>query len=102
MKNIFLIIFILFSFKCNNEITSSNLSIGFWNVENLFDLIDDPDKRDEEFALNGRKNVTQEIYDLKIKNSAEVFSDLDVDVLGLCEVENKNVLNDLNDVFEDK
>ena len=102
MKNIFLIIFILFSFKCNNEITSSNLSIGFWNVENLFDLIDDPDKRDEEFALNGRKNVTQEIYDLKIKNSAEVLSDLDVDVLGLCEVENKNVLNDLNDVFEDK
>ena len=102
MKNIFLLIFILFSFKCNNEITSSNLSVGFWNVENLFDLIDDPDKRDEEFALNGRKNVTQEIYDLKIKNSAEVLSDLDVDVLGLCEVENKNVLNDLNDVFEDK
>ncbi len=102
MKNIFLLIFILFSFKCNNEITSSNLSVGFWNVENLFDLIDDPDKRDEEFALNGRKNVTQEIYDLKIKNSAEVLIDLDVDVLGLCEVENKNVLNDLNDVFEDK
>ena len=102
MKNIFSLIFILFSFKCNNEITSSNLSVGFWNVENLFDLIDDPDKRDEEFALNGRKNVTQEIYDLKIKNSAEVLSDLDVDVLGLCEVENKNVLNDLNDVFEDK
>ena len=102
MKNIFLLIFILFSFKCNNEIASSNLSVGFWNVENLFDLIDDPDKRDEEFALNGRKNVTQEIYDLKIKNSVEVLSDLDVDVLGLCEVENKNVLNDLNDAFEDK
>ena len=102
MKNIFLIIFILFSLKCNDEVASSNLSVGFWNVENLFDLIDDPDKRDEEFALNGRKNVTQEIYDLKIKNSAEVLIDLDVDVLGLCEVENKNVLNDLNDVFEDK
>ena len=102
MKNIFLLIFILFSFKCNNENDSSNLSVGFWNVENLFDLIDDPDKRDEEFALNGRKNVTQEIYDLKIKNSAEVLSDLDVDVLGLCEVENRTVLNDLNDVIEDK
>ena len=102
MKNIFLLIFILYSFKCNNEIASSSLSVGFWNVENLFDLIDDPDKRDEEFALNGRKNVNQEIYDLKIKNSAEVLIDLDVDVLGLCEVENKNVLNDLNDVIEDK
>ena len=102
MKNIFLLIFILFSFKCNNEIASSNLSVGFWNAENLFDLIDDPDKRDEEFALNGRKNVTQEIYDLKIKNSAEVLKDLDVDILGLCEVENRSVLNDLNDAFEDK
>ena len=71
-------------------------------MENLFDLIDDPDKKDEEFALNGKKNVTQKIYDLKIKNSVEVLSDLDVDVLGLCEVENKNVLNDLNDAFEDK
>ena len=102
MKNIFLLIFILFSFKCNNEIASSNLSVGFWNIENLFDLIDDPDKRDEEFALNGKKKVTQKIYDLKIKNSVEVLSDLDVDLLGLCEVENKNVLNDLNEAFEDK
>ena len=102
MKNIFLLIFILFSFNCNNEIAHLNLSIGFWNVENLFDLIDHPDKRDEEFALNGRKNVTQEIYNLKIKNSAEVLSDLDVDVLGLCEVENENVLNDLNNAFENR
>ena len=101
MKNILLIIFALFSFNCNNEIDHQNLSIGFWNVENLFDLIDNPDKRDEEFALYGRKNVTQEIYDLKIKNSVEVLRDLDVDILGLCEVENMNVLNDLNDAFTD-
>ena len=101
MKNILLLIFILFSFNCNNKVDHQNLSIGFWNVENLFDLIDDPEKRDEEFALNGRKNVTQEIYDLKIKNSVEVLRDLDVDILGLCEVENKNVLNDLNDGFAD-
>ena len=102
MKNIFLLIFILFSFKCNNEIASSNLSVGFWNVENLFDLIDDPGKRDEEFALSGRKNVTQEIYDLKIKNCSEVLRDLDVDIIGLCEVENKNVLNDLNNAFTER
>ena len=102
MKNIFLLILILCSFNCNNEIVNSNLSIGFWNVENLFDLIDDPDKRDEEFALNGKKNVTQKIYDLKINNSVEVLKDLNVDILGLCEVENKNVLNDLNDAFEEK
>ena len=99
--NIFLLIFALFSFNCKNEIVHQKLSIGFWNVENLFDLIDDPEKRDEEFALNGRKNVTQEIYELKIKNSVEVLKDLDVDILGLCEVESLNVLNDLNDAFTD-
>ena len=70
MKNIFLLTFILFFINCDKEIAHSSLSIGFWNVENLFDLINDPDKRDEEFALNGKKNVTQEIIkiiDIEIK-----------------------------------
>ena len=76
------------------------LSIGFWNVENLFDLYDDPLKNDDEFAIGGRKNVDQKIYDLKIKNSSEVLSDLDVDILGLCEVENIEVLKDLNKSYD--
>ena len=101
MKKI-LLTFILYFFSCNYDSAHLTLSIGFWNVENLFDLIDDPDKKDEEFAFNGKKNVTQEIYDLKIKNSAEVIRDLDVDILGLCEVENKNVLIDLNNSIKDK
>ena len=75
------------------------LSIGFWNAENLFDLINDPNKNDDEFALGGRKNVDQKIYDLKIQNCSEVVSDLDVDILGLCEVENIKVLNDLNKAY---
>ena len=43
--------------------------------------------------------MDQTIYDLKIKNSSEVISDLDVDILGLCEVENIDVLYDLNQAF---
>ena len=39
------------------------LSIGFWNVENLFDLENDPNKNDDEFAIGGKKNVNQEIYE---------------------------------------
>ena len=84
------------------KVFTEPLSIGFWNVENLFDLEDDPDKNDDEFALGGRKNVDQEIYDLKIKNSSEVLSDLNVDILGLCEVENYKVLNDLNDSYKER
>ena len=73
-----------------------SLSVGFWNVENLFDLDNNPNKNDDEFSLGGRKNVNQSIYDLKIKNCSEVLRDLNVDVLGLCEVENYKVINDLN------
>jgi len=82
------------------KVVKEPLSIGFWNVENLFDLEDDPDKNDDEFALGGRKKVDQQIYDLKIKHSSEVLQDLNVDVLGLCEVENYKVLNDLNNAFK--
>ena len=44
-----------------------SLKIAFWNVENLFDLIDDPKINDDEFAVGGKKYVTKEIYELKLK-----------------------------------
>ena len=78
------------------------LSIGFWNVENLFDLYNDPLKNDDEFAIGGKKNVDQQIYDLKLKNCSEVLRDLDVDILGLCEVENMQVLKDLNKFYHER
>ena len=76
-----------------------SLRVAFWNIENLFDLEDDPTTRDEEFALGGKKNVTQDIYDLKIKNCVYVLEDLNADVLGLCEVENHFVLDELNRAY---
>ncbi|MFQ6612935.1 MAG: endonuclease/exonuclease/phosphatase family protein [Fidelibacterota bacterium] len=79
--------------------TRQPLTIGFWNVENLFDLNDDPGKNDEEFALGGSKGVTQERYDLKLKHSAEVLADLNADVVGLCEVENRGMLEALNQAY---
>ena len=81
---------------------SDLLSIGFWNVENLFDLENDPSKRDDEFAIGGKKNVTSDIYELKINRSVEVLTDLNVDILGLCEVENISVLSDLNNSYKDR
>ena len=47
------------------------LSIGFWNVENLFDLENDPNKNDDEFAIGGRKSVNQKIYDWAVINLTE-------------------------------
>lgn len=93
-RKYFITILCLLSF-----VWGQSLRVGFWNVENLFDLEDDPTTRDEEFALGGRKNVTQEIYDLKLKNCSYVLADLNADVLGLCEVENYFVLNELNRAY---
>ena len=84
------------------NVVDQPLSVGFWNVENLFDLEDNPDKNDDEFALGGRKKVDQQIYNLKIKHSSEVLQDLNVDVLGLCEVENYKVVSDLNNAYKER
>jgi len=82
--------------------SNDNLKIGFWNVENLFDLENNPNKNDDEFSLGGDKLVTQEILDMKLDHMVEVLSDLDVDILGLCEVENRKVLEMLNEKYPDK
>jgi len=87
----------MLTISCSQEVQP--LVVGFWNVENLFDTEDDPNKNDDEFAIGGRKKVTQDIYKLKINNSAEVLYDLNADVLGLCEVENRIVLDELNKAY---
>jgi len=92
-------IILVFLTNLNSE---EPLTVGFWNVENLFDLENDPIKNDDEFSYGGRKNVDQEIYDLKINNCSEVLFDLNVDILGLCEVENLRVLNDLNIAYKER
>ena len=100
ITNVIYLTISLFTLSCSSPIKP--LSIGYWNVENLFDILDDPTKNDEEFSIGGRKNVTQEIYDLKIKQSAEVLTDLNVDILGLSEVENAMVLEDLNFAYKER
>jgi len=100
ITNVIYLTISLFTLSCSSPIKP--LSIGYWNVENLFDIFDDPIKNDEEFSVGGRKNVTQEIYELKIQQSAEVLRDLNVDVLGLSEVENALVLEDLNSAYEER
>ena len=74
-----LITFVLLIMITN--VSGETIKIAFWNVENLFYLLDDPQTNDNEFAINGRKNVTQEIYDLKLKNIAEGRDALDTDIL---------------------
>ncbi len=76
--------------------------LGFYNLENLFDTINDPEKNDEDFLPSGNYHYTGEVYQKKLINLSgiidllgkEVNSD-GVAILGVSEVENKQVLKDL-------
>ena len=74
--------------------------IGFYNVENLYDTEKDSIADDSEFLPDGPYQWTLERYHQKLKNLSYAISELGkeqggVVVLGVCEVENERVLNDL-------
>lgn len=73
--------------------------IAFWNVENLYDTINDPAVKDEEFLPSSKNAWTSERYNTKLKNTSQVILAMNngagPDVLGMAEVENRAVLEDL-------
>lgn len=76
--------------------------IAFWNVENLCDTVDDRFRNDDEFTPTGANGWNTVRYNKKIDRLSEAISLIGRDecaegatVIGLCEVENKSVLNDL-------
>ena len=77
-------------------------TIAFYNVENLFDTINDINKNDEASPIMEIKFNRSEIYKKKVKNMASVIADIGSDlvnkspsIVGLSEVENRNVIEDL-------
>lgn len=73
--------------------------VAFYNVENLFDTIDDPLTDDSEFLPTAESKWNTEKYTIKLNNLAKVISSLKEnsfpDVIGLCEIENRSVLESL-------
>lgn len=77
-------------------------AIGFYNLENLFDTLDSPTTNDADFLPGGRLHWDREKYASKQANLAKVISLLatektpdGVALLGVAEVENQQVLEDL-------
>lgn len=77
-------------------------AIGFYNLENLFDTIDEPDVRDSEFTPKGSRSWGTKLYVEKLENMAKVVADIGTDltpdgvsILGVSEIENRKVLEDL-------
>ena len=59
----------------------------WWNVDNLFDTIDDPDKQDTV--------LSEDDYQKKIELISKKLKEIDADIVGFAEVENIRVLKDI-------
>ena len=77
-------------------------SIAFYNLENLYDIFDDPNTYDEEFTPLGDKRWNVKKYNNKIQNLGEVIAKIGLEhsmippvLVGVAEVENDKVLTDL-------
>jgi predicted extracellular nuclease len=97
LKTILLVTFI-FYFNCNAQ-TEDTLVVAFWNLQNLFDTIDDPNKNDESFLPDGDMEWTEDRLDKKMYNLARIIRMMNngngPDILGVCEVENQEVLMEM-------
>ena len=75
--------------------------VMFYNLENLFDTINDPNVNDEEFLPDGEMQWTGDKYRSKLANIERVFCDMAElhdefpAIIGVAEVENRGVLEDL-------
>lgn len=108
MKNyritlLFSILYVFISFFSHAQEKQYEVTcVAFYNLENLFDTIDQEDVNDAEFLPQGKNRWTGERYWQKIDNMAYVISKIAIKtvssgpaVLGVSEIENRSVLEDL-------
>lgn len=73
--------------------------VMFYNVENLFDVRNDPETSDDEFLPDGDRHWNSFRMNLKLNNIAKVISNTGnwepPAIIGFCEIENRYVLERL-------
>ena len=104
MRRTFLSALCLLALVCScrqGNAGSDGRVIGFYNLENLFDTIHDEGKNDYQFLPEGDYHWTEDKYQAKLANMASAIKAMADEngqfhaVLGVAEVENDKVLDDL-------
>ncbi len=97
-----LVLFFPFSLFCQKSSFFEVRTIAFYNVENLFDTINDPKTFDDDRTPLGKDHWNSERYHQKIDHISKVISEIgskttqnSPDIIGLSEIENQQVLEDL-------
>lgn len=96
-------ILIIIGSNAYSQTNKSDKVIAFYNLENLFDTINSLNVLDDEFTPEGKKQWNAQKYKSKLKNLSKVLADISASenqtggpsIIGVCEVENKQVLKDL-------
>ncbi|MGB3149706.1 MAG: endonuclease/exonuclease/phosphatase family protein [Maribacter sp.] len=99
----FYFLFFMFSAAyCQSEQQYKLRTVAFYNLENLFDTKNDTLIFDDDRTPEGKDKWTQKRFHKKIENLSKVLSEIgsdlsntSPDIIGVCEVENKQVLLDL-------
>ena len=89
-----------FMLSAQNKTDHQTVIIGFYNLENLFDTINDPNTNDEQHLPDGDYQWDTEKYNRKLQNMSYAISQIAKEdggpvILGVSEVENERVLIDL-------
>ena len=108
MKKILALLSIAILVSCKQEKLSVQIPVSekkkvsfdvmSYNVENLFDTIDDPNKADEDFTPSGKLQWNTAKYYEHLNHTVDAITNKGTNfpaVVGLIEVENGSVLNDL-------
>jgi len=97
-----LVLTVILSVNAQEEKKYKIHTVAFYNLENLFDTVDDTEKNDEASPMMEIKVNREEIYKNKVHNMARVIADIGSNttgnapaLLGVCEVENIDVLEDV-------
>ncbi len=98
----FLLILSVMAFALTTAVAQEKpYMVAFWNLENLFDIYDDPETHDGEFTPEGVKQWNEVKYQKKLYNTERVLFDMAAInrdypiVIGVSEIENRSVLEDL-------
>lgn len=102
MKKIIFLLTILSVSRLSFAQEKPYMAIAFYNLENFFDTINDPNKNDDDFTPNGSYAYDGNVFRNKVENLASVVSILGTDqsadgfaMMGCAEVENEEVLKAL-------
>lgn len=109
MKRFILLLFfvsalvtVCFTLKAQQQPQYISAVAGFYNLENLYDTVNNTSINDEEFLPNSEKKYNTERYRAKLNNMAKVIAGIGTDanpdglaLLGVVEIENDTVLMDL-------